>query len=92
MNNAINSEVSKALKPVRKFGGFCFNVLGKATNYAVTLCSLPFHGINYAIFKARNKNTNLKYNYNGSRITKVSNYVGQKLASVPYKMGNAIRR
>lgn len=85
----LGGETRKALKPVKTGLALPFHILGKAMPYVAKVAFLPIHGINYLIQKGIMKKTNP---YNGARITKVSNWVGNGLAKIPYGIENGIKR
>ena len=83
----MKEDFNKALIPVKKAFSFTFNILGKATPYAVKLLFLPVHGINRVIHHT----IDFTNPYNGAKITKVSNFIGNNLAKIPYKISDKIR-
>lgn len=82
----MNNEINKALKPFKDIANFTIN---KGIPAAVTLCSLPVHGINYCIFKQNNPGQ--KYNYNGSKITKATKKISSILCKIPSKLADRCR-
>ena len=84
----MSNDLDKALKPIKKGFSFIFHTLGEATPYLVNILFLPVHGVNYLIQKAFNK-TNP---YNGAKITKVSDFLGEQLAKIPYGIEKEIKR
>lgn len=77
----MNKDIDKALQPLRNIANFTIN---KGIPAAVTLCSLPVHGINYCIFKKNHPG--VKYNYNGSKITRATNKISNILRQIPNKL------
>lgn len=88
-NYDFKGETRKALKPVKTGLALPFHILGKTMPYVAKVAFLPIHGINYLIQKGIMKKPNP---YNGARITKTSNWVGNQLAKIPYKIENVIRK
>ena len=84
----MKNDLNKALRPVKSGFSLMFKGLGKLTPYAVKLIFLPIHGINFAIQKAR-RNPNP---YNGAKITRVSNFLGNQLARIPNSIADGIKK
>lgn len=89
-----SKDMSRALKPVKTAGAFTIEQGGKLLPLAVKVLSLPLHGLNYAFYKFKNRSSIAAnpYDYQNSKITKASNFIGQQLYKIPKNIANGLRK